>query len=291
MPGVHSRKRCFDKPEPDLDIPISTNVFEEGLQSTTGIKAGWCLREGMPHILKANGSALATIHRQEGEPQDIPQFKGVQNCFQSLCQIVTGQQLTSRSALNIWERFVATTNKNVTPSKVLELAKMGVKDNLQEPSGLSKAKARTIVLLSEAFSSGDLTESFLTSSSDDEVRKALIKIWGIADWSCDMFLMNYLERPDVFPIGDLGVRKGIAKLFSLRGKGEKGSLSNKNKKDIEVMERMMQPFKPYRSIATYYMWKIANSKDAYEKDSKKQKTEVTRIEPNKGEEFVKQESL
>ena len=225
----------------------------------------------MPHILKANGSALASIYRQEGEPQDIPLFVGVQNCFQSLCKIVTGQGIAGAAALKAWQRFVETTNENVTPSKVenvtpskvLELAKISVRDRLQKPSGLSPGKAQCIVLLSEAFTSGDLTESFLTSSSDDEVRKALQKIKGLGPWSLDIFLMNYLERPDVFPVGDLGVRKGIAKLFSLRGNGKKGSLCQ-NKKDVEVMERVMEPFKPYRSIATYYMWKIADSKDSKE---------------------------
>jgi 3-methyladenine DNA glycosylase/8-oxoguanine DNA glycosylase len=168
MPGVPSRKRSFVKPEPDLDISIS-NVVEEGVQSTTrGTKAGWCLPEGMPHILKANGSALASIYRQEGEPQDIPLFMGVQNCFQSLCKIVTGQAIAGAQALKVWQKFVETTNENVkpskvenvTPSKVLELAKISVKDCLQKPSALSLAKAQCIVLLSEAFSSGDLTESF-----------------------------------------------------------------------------------------------------------------------------------
>ena len=91
--------------------------------------------------------------------------------------------------------------------------------------------------------------------------------------------MFYLERPDVFPIGDLAVRKGIAKLFSLRGKGSKGSLCPK--KDLEVMERAMQPYQPFCSIATYYMWRIVDAKDVYDKnDTKKQKTKDAVVEPN-----------
>ncbi len=60
-----------------------------------------------------------------------------------------------------------------------------------------------------------MTESFLTSTStpEEEIRKALLEVKGIGPWSCDMFLIFHLEMPDVFPIGDLAVRKGLSKLY------------------------------------------------------------------------------
>lgn len=291
MPPVATRKRCLDFSGDGMEADLNTfisNLFQEaGIQSTQ-TKAGWCLREGMAHILAANESVIASVVKQEGAPRiyetkkcrhdEIQQYKP-QNCFQSLCRIVAGQQLAGSAATAIWLRFVATTKDNVTPIIVLQLAKIGLETHLQQPSGLSRAKARCIVALSEAFATGTLTESFLTSSSEGKVRKALLGIKGIGPWSCDMFLMFYLERPDVFPIGDLAVRKGIAKLFSLRGKGSKGSLCPK--KDLEVMERAMQPYQPFCSIATYYMWRIVDAKDVYDKnDTKKQKTKDAVVEPN-----------
>jgi DNA-3-methyladenine glycosylase II len=157
-------------------------------------------------------------------------------------------------------------NKNdlALPSVVLVLAKQGLEDHLRKPAGLSNAKARSIVALSEAFERGELSEEFLTDTSNDEddiVRDALLKIKGIGPWSCDMFLMFYLEKPNVIPIGDLGVRKGMQRFCSLRGSAKGGSLCQK--KDLDVMLQAAQPYHPYQSIFSYYMWKVADTPDFY----------------------------
>jgi DNA-3-methyladenine glycosylase II len=108
---------------------------------------------------------------------------------------------------------------------------------------------------------GRLSDDFLTTADDDDVRDALLAIKGIGPWSCDMFMMFYLERSNVLPLGDLGVRKGIAKHFALRGKGKGGSLCPKN--DAELIQKAFQPYRPYQSLASYYMWRVADTKDAY----------------------------
>lgn len=74
-----------------------------------------------------------------------------------------------------------------------------------------------------------------------------------------MFLMFYLEKRSVLPLGDLGVRKGIAKFFKLKGRGHQGSLCDK--KDRDVMEAVIAPYAPYQSLVTYYMWGVADTKD------------------------------
>ena len=132
---------------------------------------------------------------------------------------------------------------------------------MRKPAGLSRAKAQAIVALAQAFvaDDGDL-EDFLNSpnSTEEDIRSKLLPIKGIGPWTCDMFLMFYLEKGNVLPVGDFGVRKGIAKFFGLKGKGYKGSLCNI--KDKEVMEQVMAPYKPYQSLISYYMWAVADTK-------------------------------
>lgn len=279
----------------DLFQQLGANCTTNSNNASYNTKAHWCLREGMNHILNAHGGALTSIIKKEGIPtiylkndtncrhdnndsnddNDLIQaYKEPYNCFQSLCRIITGQQLAGSAATIIWNRLVATTENNVSPNKILELSDKGIETYLQKPAGLSRVKSHSIVELSKAFMEGTLSELFLSSGSEEEIRKALMNIKGIGPWSCDMFLIFYLERPDVFPMGDLAVRKGVAKLFSLKGSGPKGSLCPK--KDNKKMEQIMQPYQPYRSIATYYMWKIIDIKQ--ETQEKKRKADPSFVE-------------
>ena len=81
--------------------------------------------------------------------------------------------------------------------------------------------------------------------SDDSVRESLKVVKGIGDWSVDMFLIFALVRPDVLPVGDLGVKKGMAAHFGTRG------LPSEDK-----MERLAEAWRPYRSLASWYMWRV-----------------------------------
>ena len=73
-----------------------------------------------------------------------------------------------------------------------------------------------------------------------------------------MFLMFHLHRPDLLPLGDLGVRNGIARHFAVKGAGKNGGLDEK--KDGARMEQLFAPFAPYRSVATWYMWRALETK-------------------------------
>lgn len=280
MPSA-KRKRPYhddtEESEQEMDLDSFITVLFQGKQIKT--KSGWCLRDGMTHILQAEEHSLLKIvkqtrlpniyrdssmcrHEAANQQQSATSgYRESQNCFESLCRIVAGQQIAGPAVKTVWGRFVTVTKNNVTPTEILRLAQIDVETDLQRPAGLSRAKARTIVALAEAFEKGTLSETLLTSTStsEEQIRNDLLKIKGIGPWSCDMFLIFYLERPDIFPIGDLGVRKGIAKLFSLHGNGSNGSLCPK--KDVDLMEQVMDPYRPYRSLATYYMWKITDSKD------------------------------
>jgi 3-methyladenine DNA glycosylase/8-oxoguanine DNA glycosylase len=267
-------------------------------------KSGWCLREGLTHIITVDNGRMMPIVRQYGRPimyelrrtttngsspkqicrhddddENMNHLKNhPKNCFQSLCRIVAGQQLAGAAAKTVWNRLQETTEHDLTPTKVLKLADQGMEQYLQKPAGLSRAKARSIIALAEAFQepNGDgidndlkddirLSDAFLTTAPDVELRDALLSVKGIGPWSCDVFMMFYLERPNILPVGDLGVRKGIAKLFQLRGRGKDGALCPK--KDLALMENTLLPYQPYQSLVAYYMWKVADTKDFYTDDS------------------------
>lgn len=277
QPG-HSRKRRSLHVTPKLDTDLRLDVAldnllqDAGIQNTT-TKGGWCLREGLVHVVTANNHALQQIVLHCGPPrvyQLSPQTcrhedDAIQNmtnpttCFESLCRIVSGQQLAGAAAQTVWKRLLETTKQQLTPTAVLELAQQSLVDRLQKPAGLSGAKARSIVDLAEKFEAGILNDSFLQTASEHDIREALLKVKGIGPWSCDMFLLFYLERPDIMPLGDLGVRKGIAKHFGLRGSGKKGSLCPK--KDIDKMNDAVKAYAPYRSLLSFYMWKVVDTPD------------------------------
>jgi DNA-3-methyladenine glycosylase II len=187
----------------------------------------------------------------------VQDLKKPGNCFESLCRIIAGQQLAGAAAQSVWKRLLETTNQNLTPATILSLAKENVETNLQKPAGLSGAKARSIVDLSHHFQDGKLNETLLISSTEETVRSLLLNVKGLGPWSCDMFLMFYLERSDIFPVGDLGVRKGVARHFQLSG----SSLCAK--KDLGRMLEIAAPYQPYRSLLSYYMWKAADITDFY----------------------------
>ena len=114
---------------------------------------------------------------------------------------------------------------------IVEIAKNFQNDSLSEP----------------------LSDNFFRRSSDDEVRARLIGIKGLGPWSVDMFLLFQCHRPNILPVGDFAFRKGTAKLW-----GIKGDLCQK--KDANILHDKHAPFKPYRSISSYYMYKCLEMK-------------------------------
>jgi DNA-3-methyladenine glycosylase II len=271
---VMTRKSSFDSSSSLVDFKATADTLlkEAGILRTE-TKAGWCLKEGLIHVLSAeNGKMLPLIQKhgapmmydslkQHTPPSNQQLMETPSDCFQSLCRIIAGQQLAGASALAMWNRLLTVTDNNLTPETILKLEEQGLEDHLRKPVGLSNAKARSIVALAQAFHDEELSEDFLTCALEAEVRESLLLIKGIGPWSCDMFIMYVLEHADVLPVGDLGVRSGMTKYFSLKGTGKGGYLCQK--KDLDKMQKAMAPFEPYRSLASYYMWKVADTKDFY----------------------------
>ena len=230
-------------------------------------KAGWCLREGMEHILSVDEGRMLPLVEEHGLPTfylrepnkcrhaPTQNIKDPSNCFESLCRIVTGQSVSGVVAQAVWKRLLETVDQKLTPAQILAIE--DVSEKLQKPAGLSRAKTRALVDLAEHFERGDLSEEFLTQSPLEVVRTRLLAVKGIGPWSCDMFCMFYLEHGDVLPMGDLGVRKGISRHFGMRGSAHQGHLCPK--KDLGKVESRLDVYHPYLSLVTYYMWRVADA--------------------------------
>jgi len=246
---------------------------------------GWSLKEGLEHIQRADKGRLAHLVETHGAPKFYTEARerGHNHTFRSLCQIIAGQQLAGAAARKIWLRLLATVTgeKGVLEDSTLALKAetlekfsaacvlaVAGKDDMthfeafRQSAGLSRAKAKSVLDLSRHFERGDLSDAILmgeTGLLDGELEKALLKVKGLGPWSVHMFLMFKMHRPNVLPFGDFGVRKGIQLLWNVKGSGKKDALHDK--KDKDLMLKLFQPFEPYRSLASYYMWKRADTKD------------------------------
>ncbi len=215
--------------------------------------------------------------------------------FRALCRTVAGQQLAGAAAESIWRRLVETVAENTkdvnfnrvsepsfsslqffTPNTLLSVVeKTDSKGNtsfvqedyekLRKSSGLSRAKCDCILAIARSFQSGSLSEAFLTEPNNDQtIRERLLSIKGLGPWSVDMFLMFRCHRSNILPIGDLALRNGTAVLW-------KANRSLCAKKDAAVITNYHSPFEPYRSVSSYYMYKVADSTKKTKKLSKKRR--------------------
>lgn len=159
--------------------------------------------------------------------------------FAVLVESIISQQLATRAAEAIFRRFKDIYPKFPTASEILATRKSRLRS-----AGLSGMKVEYIKDLARKIGQGKIKMRFLSKTSDEEVIAHLTQVKGIGRWTAEMFLIFSLGRQDVLPIHDLGLRKGVQMAFSL----------SELPKPHEV-ERLGQRWRPYRSIATWYLWK------------------------------------
>lgn len=159
--------------------------------------------------------------------------------FESLVSSVISQQLATAAARTIKQRFILQCGK-VTPKNV---AAMDLEE--MRGAGLSGAKSKTIQGLAQASLSKEVDFKNLHEMSDDDVYQDLTKLWGIGPWTVDMFMMFQLGRLDIWPTGDLGVRRGWEKIHKLKEEITPEDLGKKGEK-----------FRPHRSIVAWYCWRV-----------------------------------
>jgi DNA-3-methyladenine glycosylase II len=165
--------------------------------------------------------------------------------FESLLKSIIYQQLSGKAANAIYKRLLDHYGGRVpTPDRILATREEIFRINI----GLSFKKIEYLRDLSLRVSSGTLNLHLLPGMTDEEVIDELVKVKGIGRWTAEMFLIFCLKRPDVMPLGDLGIRKAIKNLYNLPQIPNPGRI-------LEISSL----WKPYRSIAAWYLWKsLAN---------------------------------
>jgi DNA-3-methyladenine glycosylase II len=160
--------------------------------------------------------------------------------FEALVESVISQQLAVRAADTIYGRVKALTKGRIVPGRIVEISEAEMR-----AAGVSGAKFRTIQGLADAALSKKITINKLHEIDDDQlIFNQLTSLWGIGPWTVDMFMMFQLGRLDIWPTGDLGVRRGWEKIYSLKEEIEPKALDKKGEK-----------FRPYRSVVAWYCWR------------------------------------
>lgn len=165
--------------------------------------------------------------------------------FEALARAIVFQQLSGKAAGTIWGRLETALGGQVTPPAVL-----GTSLSVLRGAGVSAAKAASLVDLATKVSDGTLPLMRLSRLSDDDLVGRLVTVRGIGRWTAEMFLMFHLRRLDVWPVDDLGVRKGYARAYGLSAPPSPRAL-----------EPLGEVFRPYRSVAAWYCWRVLELTD------------------------------
>ena len=178
-------------------------------------------------------STLAEVIARNEEP--VLSSKG--DLFLNLVSAIVSQQISTAAARTIWSRFEGLVGE-VNPKSVLSRSHEELRG-----CGLSGRKAEYILGIAEAWQSGYANIDW-DEMSDVEVITALIKLRGVGTWTAEMILIFTLLRPDVFPVGDIGVVRAVERLYS---EGER--MSN------DELIAKSQDWRPWRTVATWYLWR------------------------------------
>jgi DNA-3-methyladenine glycosylase II len=162
--------------------------------------------------------------------------------FVVLCKAIFSQQLSTKVADVLFSRFRDLfPSRRPTPSSVLRIIDT---PTTLKACGLSRSKQKYIKDLAHHFHTSEIPTRRLSSMSDDEVIEALVNVNGIGRWTAEMFLIFTLNRPDVLPIDDLGLRKGFQVAFNLPALPTAAE-----------MNALAEKWRPWRTIATWYLWR------------------------------------
>ncbi len=199
------------------------------------------MRKAILHLKNAD-PVLRSIIERVG-PYKIQYREPV---FETLVRAITFQQLSGKAAATIYSRLAAATGEPITPEAVLALTPAEM-----QALGLSRQKIAYIRDLAERTLSGELDFPACHSLPDEEIVRRLTAVTGIGVWTVHMFLIFALRRPNVLPIGDLGVRAAIQRAYGLGEMPKPGDVT-----------RIGERWHPYCSVASWYLWRsLENAPD------------------------------
>ena len=163
--------------------------------------------------------------------------------FTALARAIVFQQLSTGAATTIYNRVLSTMGVNgrgCPPPRTW----LATPEERLRAAGLSTQKTRYILDLCRHVSDGSLDTRHLHRLADEDVITRLTQVKGIGRWTAEMFLIFHLQRPDVLPLGDLGVITGFAKVYG-----------NGTRLSVDEMTARAEIWRPYRSIGSWYMWR------------------------------------
>jgi DNA-3-methyladenine glycosylase II len=167
-----------------------------------------------------------------------------EDAFTALVHSIISQQLSTKAAATIARRFDALFDESPTAAAVAK-----VDDGQLRAVGLSAQKIRYMRDLSARVAGGSLPLDTVNELSDEDVIQSLTQVKGIGRWTAEMFLMFRLHRPDVLPVGDLGILKAVQRNYGLRKMPRAARLT-----------KIGEPWRPYRSVACWYLWASLGNK-------------------------------
>jgi DNA-3-methyladenine glycosylase II len=166
--------------------------------------------------------------------------------YGALVRAIVGQQLSTKAARSIYLRLTERFDgRTPTPEQVLA----DEPEELRAAAGLSRAKVGYLRSLAEHVLSGELELERLDDLDDDTAIAELVAVKGLGMWTAHMFLMFHLQRPDVLPVGDLGIRRAIERAYGLDALP-----------DGPEIERIAEPWRPHRTLACRYLWRSLDAR-------------------------------
>ena len=202
----------------------------------TSVEDNWTA--GARHLARADPK-LRKIIRKVGPCTLRPR----RDYFVVLCKAIYAQQISTQVAAVLFGRFRQQfPAKRPTPALTLKL--LAGDPALIKPCGLSRQKIKYLRDLAEHFDAGKIPTRRLSAMSDQEVIDALIRVHGIGRWTAEMFLMFVLNRTDVLPVDDLGLRDAVREVYDID-----------HRPTAKELYALAEPWRPWRSLATWYLWR------------------------------------
>jgi DNA-3-methyladenine glycosylase II len=198
------------------------------------------LPAALAHLGRAPGP-MRTLIEQHGPPT----LRRTRNSFASLGRAIIYQQLHGKAASSIYRRFLGLypTMRFPRPDELMATPMERLRS-----AGLSAAKASSLLDLAAKYRDGTVRTKRFAHLEEEALIEMLTQVRGIGPWSVHMFLIFGLLRPDVLPVGDLGVRRGMQIYFGLNALPAPAP-----------MTELAEPWRPYRSVASWYMWRVAEN--------------------------------
>ena len=165
--------------------------------------------------------------------------------FFSICRTIIGQQISIKAADSIWAKFRIKCNKKIKPKVIIKLNKRTLRS-----VGLSHQKVSYLKNIAKSFMNKSFNVSKLKKMNDENAIEYITQLKGLGVWSAQMFLMFNLNRPDIFPIKDIGLIRAISKNYKTSYPPSK-----------RFLDRISKIHSGYRSVFTWYMWRSIDPVD------------------------------